>query len=463
MDETISQQSSQIKLSQSAFKLVSNIVSKSEDILQEEIEDYLKLKGRLVFSDGEDNQLINKVSSDQFLGIIVFNQPDLTKQSSNYEQEQLLEDDATNVQIGSENNQDQETAQLQQQQVIDRTSSSANMMDLFNNLEDQYPQFDVFDMNFNDPKPLHYKQDWICSLPQNNHDSLNHLIQTFNQDQTNYQELLAAEQPNPTEDDFNDPDDTIIFTQIQKSLSKKSSAKSLDRPDVISKTIFRICRSFYTSKLDCQKKQDQQDQNQTLNLTLLETLDSLSDKLLKGFDYAVNQCQESFANYLLALIFPKCIQMIDREDSMNDDDDDNEDSSNSSNLSSKEKPWVVFGPKQKKRIKIIQEISNQTQSVLYTFNKKNLRAFLEINENVLILRHFLTKTIRVFENYFQIYDRISKIKVCQRKKYKTKKNKKGISSYQRRLRVNYMQKPIDERTLLLFNQAIHQLYEKTIK
>jgi hypothetical protein len=37
---------------------------------------------------------------------------------------------------------------------------------------------------------------------------------------------------------------------MKKSLSKKSSSKALDRPDVITKTIFRILRSFYNWKFD---------------------------------------------------------------------------------------------------------------------------------------------------------------------------------------------------------------------
>lgn len=69
---------------------------------------------------------------------------------------------------------------------------------------------------------------------------------------------------------------------MQKSLSKKSSFKSLDRPDVIVKTIFRICRAFFSSKLDDQKRKDAKKYGKKRRISLLDSLDSMIEKNFKG-------------------------------------------------------------------------------------------------------------------------------------------------------------------------------------
>jgi hypothetical protein len=70
-------------------------------------------------------------------------------------------------------------------------------------------------------------------------------------------------------------DHSLIFRYFQKSLSKKSSSKSLDRPDVIVKTIFRICRAFFASKLDDLKKKNVKKYGKRHKTSLLENLDNM--------------------------------------------------------------------------------------------------------------------------------------------------------------------------------------------
>lgn len=93
-----------------------------------------------------------------------------------------------------------------------------------------------------------------------------------------------------------DEDHKLIFSHIQKSLSKKSSSKSLDRPDVIVKTIFRICRAFFTSKLDHQKKADVKKYGKRRTLTLLRSLDNMTEKIFRDYVYDAYKYNDSLAN-----------------------------------------------------------------------------------------------------------------------------------------------------------------------
>jgi len=50
---------------------------------------------------------------------------------------------------------------------------------------------------------------------------------------------------------------------------------------------------------------------------------------------------------------------------------------------------LLIGPKQKKRMRIVFDIAEKTRTVLYKYNKKNLSAYLQTRENVIILYYFL--------------------------------------------------------------------------
>jgi hypothetical protein len=62
------------------------------------------------------------------------------------------------------------------------------------------------------------------------------------------------------------------------------------------------------------------------------------------------------------------------------------------------------GAKQKKRMRDVQDLARETQSVLYKFNKKNLKNFMKKTENVIIFDFFLEKAHSVFEKYEDIED-----------------------------------------------------------
>jgi hypothetical protein len=81
---------------------------------------------------------------------------------------------------------------------------------------------------------------------------------------------------------------------------------------------------------------------------------------------------------------------------------------------------LYLAPKDWKRIRVIHGIAEQTQSVLYHYNKKNLKAFLQTTENVIILKFFLEKSISVYQKYQEIHDREAQTMAEAQKGKKTK-------------------------------------------
>ena len=51
------------------------------------------------------------------------------------------------------------------------------------------------------------------------------------------------------------------------------------------------------------------------------------------------------------------------------------------------------------RFQAIKKIAQETQSVLYKYNKRNLKNFFENVENVYMLDYFLSQAKLVFKNY----------------------------------------------------------------
>lgn len=103
-------------------------------------------------------------------------------------------------------------------------------------------------------------------------------------------------------------DQDLVCKVTERSLSKKSSNKSNDRPDVIIKTVFRIFRQFYKRKLDevLGKRRKGKPRPE-----IIASLDKLTDNLIKQralriFDSSITPM--SLSEYLGALIMPKVIQ-----------------------------------------------------------------------------------------------------------------------------------------------------------
>lgn len=120
-------------------------------------------------------------------------------------------------------------------------------------------------------------------------------------------------------------------------------------------------------------------------------------------------------------------------------------------------------------MRIVLDIADNTQSVLYQFNKGKLQSFLEMKENAIIINYFLTLMIEVLQQYTAFKQQedddmmtqqipakslVSSItSIFQKKKYKTKKVGKP-----RIKKVNM--NPISERILQIFLTGSLNLHSK---
>eukprot|EP00347_Sterkiella_histriomuscorum_P006845 403351214 len=359
---------------------------------------------------------------------------------------------------------DQQKYQIQQIKARNLTKAYNESPMIFDDFQHLESPFEGFNPSYNHPIDHMIPNEWYCSTSDNNQDCcFNQLFdgssnqgESINQD---FQLLDMELQPQPQ---ARDSDHDIIFRQIQKSLSKKSSSKSLDRPDVIIKTIFRICRAFFTSRLDDQKRADIKKYGKKRALPLLHSLDSLIEKVFSRYVQDPQLSNESLANYMLALIYPKSIQTLDLDDGNHYHDKDVQIDpldDLSRPPSKKETLQIAKNMRQQQRLINILELSKQTQSVLYSFNKKNLRAFLKIKENSLILQHFLRKSLLVYEQYADIFEDQSKIKLPQKKKYRarTKPKKNNNNNNAQSQKRNFMTSLVDDRTLRIFYISTQKL------
>ena len=120
---------------------------------------------------------------------------------------------------------------------------------------------------------------------------------------------------NELEESKENPDDDLVLKETLKSLSKKNSVKSLEREDLLMKTIFRIFRQTYKKKLDevLGKKRKNKPRPD-----IMTSLDKMTETLLsRGVLSCSETSSKNLAEHMGALIMPKVLRMQISKESKN--------------------------------------------------------------------------------------------------------------------------------------------------
>jgi hypothetical protein len=101
-----------------------------------------------------------------------------------------------------------------------------------------------------------------------------------------------------------DIDIQTAYKVFVKSLSKKFQENAVQRSDVVLKTIFRMCRSFYKFKLDVVLGKRRKNKPRP---EILKSLDTVVETLFRKLRWPTSVTKVNLANYIGALVLPKCI------------------------------------------------------------------------------------------------------------------------------------------------------------
>lgn len=189
---------------------------------------------------------------------------------------------------------------------------------------------------------------------------------------------------NELEENKENPDENLVFKETLKSLSKKNSAKSLQREDVLVKTIFRIFRQTYKKKLDEVLGKRRKNKAKP---EIMVSLDKMTEILLSR---EVLDCSETsskkLAEHFGALIMPKVLRMQILKDNKNRRDFKGPPSvdimvegagsvGEQNHIQRSQAPFSDNRTDLDERIQSIAKISRKIHKVLYNYSKLNLKSF----------------------------------------------------------------------------------------